>query len=55
MGFRRLPRSSRSSSWRRSPTRSYLVLVALLMAALGYGLQTLVLNRLLGRGILPPS
>jgi branched-chain amino acid transport system permease protein len=24
------------------------------MAALGYGLQTLVLNRLLGRGILPP-
>ena len=24
------------------------------MAALGYALQTLVLNRLLGRGILPP-
>jgi len=31
-----------------------LVLVAPLMAALGYGLQTLVLNRLLGQGILPP-
>jgi len=31
-----------------------LVLVAPLMAALGYGLQTLILNRLLGRGILPP-
>ena len=31
-----------------------LVLVAPFMAALGYGLQTLVLNRLLGRGILPP-
>ncbi|HEX5531323.1 MAG TPA: branched-chain amino acid ABC transporter permease [Methylomirabilota bacterium] len=31
-----------------------LVLVVPLMAALGYGLQMLVLNRLLGRGILPP-
>jgi branched-chain amino acid transport system permease protein len=31
-----------------------LVLVAPLMAVLGYGLQTLVLNRLLGQGILPP-
>ncbi len=31
-----------------------LVLVAPLMAALGYVLQTLVLNRLLGQGILPP-
>jgi len=31
-----------------------LVLVAPVMAALGYGLQTLVLNRLLGQGILPP-
>ena len=31
-----------------------LVLVAPFMAAFGYGLQTLVLNRLLGRGILPP-
>jgi branched-chain amino acid transport system permease protein len=31
-----------------------LVLVAPLMAALGYLLQTLVLNRLLGQGILPP-
>ena len=31
-----------------------LVLVAPAMAALGYGLQTLVLNRLLGQGILPP-
>ena len=31
-----------------------LTLVVPLMAALGYGLQTLVLNRLLGRGILPP-
>jgi branched-chain amino acid transport system permease protein len=31
-----------------------LVLVAPLMAALGYFLQTLVLNRLLGQGILPP-
>ena len=31
-----------------------LVLVAPLMAALGYALQTLVLNRLLGQGILPP-
>ena len=31
-----------------------LLLVAPLMAALGYALQTLVLNRLLGRGILPP-
>ena len=31
-----------------------LVLVVPLMAALGYGLQTLVLNRLLGQGILPP-
>ena len=31
-----------------------LVLVAPFMAALGYGLQTLILNRLLGRGILPP-
>ena len=31
-----------------------LALVAPFMAALGYGLQTLVLNRLLGRGILPP-
>ena len=31
-----------------------LLLVAPLMAGLGYGLQRLVLNRLLGRGILPP-
>jgi branched-chain amino acid transport system permease protein len=31
-----------------------LVLVAPFMAALGYGLQRLVLNRLLGQGILPP-
>ncbi len=31
-----------------------LALVVPLMAALGYALQTLVLNRLLGRGILPP-
>jgi branched-chain amino acid transport system permease protein len=31
-----------------------LVLVAPLMAALGYLLQTLVLNRLLGQGVLPP-
>ena len=31
-----------------------LVVVAPLMAALGYVLQTLVLNRLLGQGILPP-
>ena len=31
-----------------------LILVAPFMAALGYGLQTLILNRLLGRGILPP-
>ncbi|HWP75647.1 MAG TPA: branched-chain amino acid ABC transporter permease [Methylomirabilota bacterium] len=31
-----------------------LVLVAPLMAAFGYVLQTLVLNRLLGQGILPP-
>ena len=31
-----------------------LVLVVPLMAALGFLLQTLVLNRLLGRGILPP-
>ena len=31
-----------------------LVLVAPLMAALGYVLQTLVLNRMLGQGILPP-
>jgi len=31
-----------------------LVLLAPLMAVLGYGLQTLVLNRLLGQGILPP-
>jgi branched-chain amino acid transport system permease protein len=31
-----------------------LLLVAPLMAALGYALQMLVLNRLLGRGILPP-
>jgi len=30
-----------------------LVVVAPLMAAIGYGLQRLVLNRLLGRGILP--
>jgi branched-chain amino acid transport system permease protein len=31
-----------------------LLLVAPLMAGLGYGLQRLLLNRLLGRGILPP-
>jgi branched-chain amino acid transport system permease protein len=31
-----------------------LVLVAPFMAVLGYGLQRLVLNRLLGQGILPP-
>jgi branched-chain amino acid transport system permease protein len=31
-----------------------LVLVAPFMATLGYGLQRLVLNRLLGQGILPP-
>jgi len=31
-----------------------LLLVVPLMAGLGYALQTLVLNRLLGRGILPP-
>jgi len=31
-----------------------LLLVAPLMAGLGYGLQRLILNRLLGRGILPP-
>jgi branched-chain amino acid transport system permease protein len=31
-----------------------LLLVAPLLAGLGYGLQRLVLNRLLGRGILPP-
>jgi branched-chain amino acid transport system permease protein len=31
-----------------------LVVVVPLMAALGYGLQRLVLNRLLGQGILPP-
>jgi branched-chain amino acid transport system permease protein len=31
-----------------------LALVVPLMAALGYALQTLVLNRLLGQGILPP-
>ena len=31
-----------------------LILVAPLMAGLGYGLQRLVLNRLLGQGILPP-
>jgi len=31
-----------------------LVLVVPLMALLGYGLQWLVLNRLLGRGLLPP-
>src|SRR6185295_3307789 len=31
-----------------------LILVVPLMAALGYGLQMLVLNRLLGRGILAP-
>ncbi|HXA95747.1 MAG TPA: branched-chain amino acid ABC transporter permease [Candidatus Dormibacteraeota bacterium] len=31
-----------------------LLLVAPLMAGFGYGLQRLVLNRLLGRGILPP-
>jgi branched-chain amino acid transport system permease protein len=31
-----------------------LVVVAPLMAALGYALQSLVLNRLLGQGILPP-
>jgi branched-chain amino acid transport system permease protein len=31
-----------------------LVLVVPLLAALGYALQALVLNRLLGRGILPP-
>ncbi|MGH7315794.1 MAG: branched-chain amino acid ABC transporter permease [Candidatus Rokuibacteriota bacterium] len=31
-----------------------LLLVAPLMAALGYVLQTAILNRLLGRGILPP-
>lgn len=31
-----------------------LLLVAPLMAGLGYALQTLVLNRLVGRGILPP-
>lgn len=31
-----------------------LLLVVPLMSALGYGLQTLVLNRLLGRGALPP-
>src|SRR5712692_11759213 len=30
-----------------------LVLVAPVMAGVGYGLQRLVLNRLLGRGILP--
>jgi branched-chain amino acid transport system permease protein len=31
-----------------------LILVVPLLAALGYALQSLVLNRLLGRGILPP-
>src|SRR5262247_3401026 len=31
-----------------------LLLVAPLMAALGYALQVVVLNRLLGRGVLPP-
>ena len=31
-----------------------LPLVALVMAALGYGLQRLVLNRTLGKGLLPP-
>src|SRR4029434_7554482 len=45
-------RAAAVAAWSLNPLLA-LVLVVPLMAALGYGLQWLVLDRLLGRGVLP--